>query len=524
MKYDFKYKSIFDQISLRDKANNLASRLIFSLYKDKNGLFSKLKLNRNKIIKSIIASDKRNNSHRIKDSTIPNDPNLNTYSITLVDCVEMEDSVKLRNRLIKVVSKYKGGFLSEEPSKKIKKAFEKFNSEYNTTSWGNIFYNDLKDNEEIDLIDGISYSYIKGAQSHFVLYYTLYPSEKFKTLFKKSLKAEISEESVIIFNSLNQMIKTKRTISSINFKVKQRGYWTEKLFKEIIFQAKKHIIKDVKLGVFNKQNDLFPRIITFEYDPLEFNIYGDELLNILSVYPQDQFKFSDIVFTLNNSDYSKSFPNSMELFIPFKTEEEEKNDPFNNVSYLSGNYIGAIAPFWLLINISSLNKQKIIDHRKKTFLYIRKNRVSIFLKKVIKLKNKLTLDWINFERIRKDFSTGIFKSQLKFFGIPDAHTTLIIKGANPREFKEALNSFATNSSNDIKNSYDEILELYTHISEDNTTRANMRLQRWLIYIALIGILLAIYGANSNWYNSWIQYYLNIWDINIPKAPTEYKLK
>ena len=518
MNYNFKYKSSFDRKSFRVIINNLASNLLFSLYK--NWLFRKLKFDRNEFLKSHIAFGEKIKISRIADSTIPDNPNLNAFSITLVDCVENEDSVKLRNRLIKVVSKYKGGFLSEEPSKKLKKAFEKFDSAYKTTSWGNIFYNDLKDNDEIDLIDGISYSYVKGAQSHFVLNYTLYPSEKFKALFKESLKAEITEESVIVFKSLKQMLKTKRLFSSISYNVKQPNYWTEKLFNEISFQAKTHIIKEVKLGVFNKRNDLFPRIVTFEYDPVEFNSYGDELLNILGVNRHDRYTDSDIIFTLNNSDYSKSFPNSMELFIPYKSDEEKRKDQFNNVSYLSNNYVIAIAPFWLLINISSLNKQKIIDLRKKTFMYIRKNRVTIFLKKAIKLKNRLSLDWINFERIRKDFSTGIFKSQLNFHGIPDAYNTPIILGAKAQEFKEALTSYASHTSKDIKRSYDEILELFSHISEDNTIRANMRLQRLLFVIAILGIILAIYGANSSWFNSWIEYYLNNWDIKIPKVPTE----
>ncbi len=518
MNYNFKYKSKFDKINLRHKANKFASKILFSLYD--NWLFKKLKFDRNNFLKSYILFGERGDVLNFENSAIPDDPQINTFSITLIDCIENEDADQIKNRLINVVSKYKGGFLTEDPSIKIKKAFEKFDSEYKTTSWGSIYYNDLKDNHEIDLIDGISYDYIKGAQSHFVLCYTLYPSEKFKSLFKESLKTKISEESVINFKSFKQMIKTKRLFASISRNAKHRGYWTEKLFNEINFQAKTHLIKEVKLGVFNKQKELFPRIVTFEIDPAEFNTYSNELLNILNVNPQDNYRYSDIVFTLNNSDYSKSFANSLELFIPYKSEEQKQADPFNDVSYLSNNYISAIAPFWLLINISSLNKQKIIDHRKKTFIYIRKNRVTIFLKKVITLKNRLSLDWISFERIRKDFSTEIFKGQLKFLGIPDAHNTPIIQGANAQEFKETLNNYATYTSNDIKNSYDEILELYTHISEDNSTRANMRLQKRLFYIALLGIILAIYGANNNWFNSWIEFYLNIWDIKIPKAPTK----
>jgi hypothetical protein len=49
----------------------------------------------------------------------------------------------------------------------------------------------------------------------------------------------------------------------------------------------------------------------------------------------------------------------------------------------------------------------------------------------------------------------------------------------------------------------------------------MLLQRLLLFIAKIGILLSIYGANSHCFNSLIQFYLNNWAIKIPNAPTEW---
>jgi hypothetical protein len=48
----------------------------------------------------------------------------------------------------------------------------------------------------------------------------------------------------------------------------------------------------------------------------------------------------------------------------------------------------------------------------------------------------------------------------------------------------------------------------------------MRLQKRLLYIALLGIILAIYGANNNWFNSWIEFYLNSWDINTYSTESE----
>ena len=190
---------------------------------------------------------------------------------------------------------------------------------------------------------------------------------------------------------------------------------------------------------------------------------------------------------------------------------------------MSDNYINAISSYWLLINLAALHKLNIVKLRKKTFIYIRKNKVSLFLRKIIKLKNKITLDWISFERIRKDFSTDIFNSNLNFFGIPALYNIPFMSGMKPNEFKNDLVQSSINSSIDIKDTYEDILKLYSHVSEDNTLRANMRLQRLLFWIALIGVLVAIYSTNSHLFNSWIKYLLNSCGLKIPTIPKMNKL-
>jgi len=517
MNYKFKYKSHLDRRTFRQMTNKLCSDFLFLLYE--NWFFKKLKLDKNLFLKSHIAFGRKRVIPTIDKSTIPDNPNLDIYSITFLDCIEIEDTEKLKSRLIKIVSKYKGGFLSGDPEKKLKQSFVEFESSYKTTSWGNIFYNDTKGDDELDLIDGISYGYIKGSQSHFVITFTVYPSDKFKKLFHKSLKTKITQEFEIIFKSLNQILKTKKLYTSIGSNIKESKYWTEKVLNEITCQFKSKLACNLKLGVFNKNNKvLFPRIISFEYDPIEFAQYNDELFQKVNISIYEYYNDSETIFTLKHVDYSKRSSAGLEIFIPFKSEEEKRNDPFTSISYLSENYIKAISSYWLLINLAALHKLNIVKLRKKTFTYIRKNKVSLFLRKVIKLKNKVTLDWISFERIRNDFSTDTFKRNLKFNGIPDLHNTPLANGIQPNEFKSDLVQLAINSSIDIKETYEEILKLYSHVSEDNTLRANMRLQRLLFWIALIGVLVAIYSTNSHWFNSWIKYYLSNWGLKIPTIP------
>lgn len=516
MNYRFTYKSRFERRNVNQKINKIFSDFIFSLYENK--LFQKLKLDKNLFLKSHVQFGRKRSIPKLNKSKIPENPKLDIYSITLLDCIELENSQKLKNRLINIISKYKGGFLSDDPITKLNKAFKKFDSDYKTISWGNLFYNDTKDNEELNLIDGISYGYIKGAQSHFIITYTIFPSEKFKELFKESLKSEIIEEFEIKFKSLKQILRTKKLYTSINSDVKIPGFWIEKLFNEITFQFKKEVISSSKLGVFNLDKKvLFPRIISFEYDTKEFPYYKDELFHMLDISIHDYYTGSEKIFTLKNVDYSKKSSYGIEIFIPYKTDEEKRKDQFNAIAYLSSNYVQAIASYWTLINISDLRKQSIVELRKQTFKYIRKNKISLFLGKVIKLKNKLNLEWLGFERIRKDFTSDIFKRQLNLHGIPDSLNLPWIQGVQPDEFKKSLAVWSNYISNDIKNTYEEIIELHSHIAEDNSLRANMRLQRLLLFIAIIGIILAIYSANSHWFNSWIEYFLNKMNITIPKV-------
>jgi len=505
MNYRFAYKNRFEKRNLNQKLNKLFSNLIFFLYD--NWFFKKLKLDRNQFLKAHVNFWKNKPIYEINKSTIPLNPKLNVYSITLLDCIELEDSQLFKNRLIKIISRYKEGFLSNDPVSELNKAFEKFDSTYKNTSWRKLYYNDTRDNKELDLIDGILYGYIKGQQSHFIITYTIFPSDKFKELFRESLNSEKTEEFEIKFNSLKQSIKSKRLIKSIAHNVKREDYWTDKLFNEITYQFKREVISSLKLGVINlDDNILFPRITSFEYDKIEMQEYQNELFQKLDIGRHDYYTDSNIILTLKNVDYSRKSAYGIEIFIPHKTFEEKQQDQFNNVAYLPNYYVQAISPFWTLINISNLRKNNIVNLRKKTFKYIRKNKISLFLRESLKIKNKLLLEWISFERIRKDFTSEIFKLQLNFYNIPDLFNIPLIENAQPKEFKKSIANLSKRESDDIKKNYEEIIELLSHISEDNSLRASMKLQQIILIISVIGIILSIYGSNSDWCNAWIEYF------------------
>jgi hypothetical protein len=517
MNYNFKYKSKFERLNFQEYCNSISSSLLFYLYS--NRYFKKLKLDKNEFLKTDLFFEKNRKPFNFFKSKIPENPKLNIFSITFLDCIENEDSSKVKSRLASISSKYKGGFLSPEPSKRIKEAFEKFESDYKTVTFGNLFYNNTKENDNLDLIDGVEYGYVKGADSHFIMTYTVYPSEKFKLLFKQSLKVETTQTSQIIFNSFSQMLRTKKLFNSISYNIKNSNYWTSKLFNEINYQFKNEVISSLKYGLFNKDTRLlFPRITAFEYDPIEFEDYKIDLFHILDIRNHEFYSDNNSVFTLKSADYSQLSSNSMELFIPFNLNKESPDGTFSDISYLSLNYIQALAPFWLMINVASLFERKIIELRKKTFTYIRKNQVTLFLRKTLNLKNKLSYDWINFERIRKDFSSDIFNRQLDFNGIPNAHNSSSLLKDNSKEFKGNLIQRTITVSTNIKNSFEEILELHKYVSEDSTARANMRLQRLLFWFAILGVLLGIYGVNSEWFNSWFEYYVGIWGIEFPTPP------
>lgn len=489
--FNFKYKS--QNIGIRRKINSSLSILLFSLYR--NNIFQKLKLNKNPMIRYTV--EERDKKDRFPFKTVlPKNPLIEPYSVTLYDLIDFDELMSNSKKFIRLLSKYKGGFLSKDPEKEVKKAFEKLKDSYKTISYGNICYNDLKNDFKSDLIDGISYGYVKGQQAYMLLTYTIFPSQKFKDSFKKALNEPIRDEHEIRFNSFGNILKGKKWITSLNHKPIYPIHYVNKLYNEINFQFKSNIVSDFKFGVFNSnKKTLFPIAITYEYDKEETTSYFKEILDRMRIMDWNLFSDDSIKF-----HFPDKYSSGIELFIPKTTDFEKQKSPFSTASYLSDNYLNAISTFWTLLNITDLYKTSYVKIRKKMFSYLSKNEDSIFLTNAIKLKRELNLIFWQLERICKDFSSSIYDSQLNFRGIPDLKNTPRISNAQANEFKKELINSTKHATNELLSSFNEINDTFERISNDNLVKSNMRLQRILFAIAILGVLLTIYGTNADSFN------------------------
>jgi hypothetical protein len=210
---------------------------------------------------------------------------------------------------------------------------------------------------------------------------------------------------------------------------------------------------------------------------------------------------------------------SLSIFIPKSTQLEDKNDSFKSAEYLSMYYSQAIAPCWFLINLAAYLKTRYVKNRIETLIYIKKNSDSLFLKKSLQLKKKLTSDWLVLHHISNDFSEEILKHRLFSVGIPNALKHENYNKDGRFEFKKDLLGYAKYTTEELKKTFDELLEVFKQISEDNNTRSNMRLQRLLFWFAIVGIGLTIYSSNVSYFNPWIKYIIeNLFELKILSAP------
>lgn len=489
--YTFKYKPY--KRNLKSRINLLLSNFLFSLYRNK--LFQKLKLNKNGLIRHSVekGEERYNFQYKIK---IPKNLQLEPYTITLYDLVDFDELIDNKKKFIRILSKYKGGFLQKDPEKEINKSLKKLKDSYKTISYGRIYYNDLKDDSKTDLINGISYDYVKGKQSFMLLIYTIFPSQKFKDLFKEYINKTVKDESEIIFNSIRNIIKGKKWITSIHYKPIYPYHRITKLYNEINYQFKKRVISDLNMGVFNTNRKfLFPNVITYEYDKTQTESYLKEFFNRMRIIQKNLYS-DDSVFIHFPDNYSSG----MEVFIPKTSDSEKQKDPFSSVEYLSETYLSAISPFWTLLSVTNLYKSHYVKIRRKMYSYLSKGKDSIFLKKAINLKRKINFISWQLERICKDFSSKIYESHLEYHGISNLKNNSQRENVESTEFRKDLINSTKHATNELIDSFKDISTTFEKINSDNLVKTNMKLQRLLLFIAVLSILLTIYSANSEWFN------------------------
>jgi hypothetical protein len=292
------------------------------------------------------------------------------------------------------------------------------------------------------------------------------------------------------------------------------------LFDEICYQLKSEVLKGLKTGVFiENKHKLFHSIATFEYDKSEFSNYERKLYRTMSNGFRGSYSSDDARFFINEFDFREKSNYGVNIFLSKRSREELENG-LNSISHVSGEYSNEILPRLALMNYANLQKDVIVDFRKKIFKHLQRNRTSLFLTEIITLKNKLTLSIIGFERFSKDLTGEDGISGKRFSdesSIPEALRKCQTENCTKKhDFKLELFSDCESSEKDIKKSFKELSSLFQTISEDNHSRANMRLQRLLFRLAILGALLTLYGTNAAWCNSWIEYFLNKIGLSIPR--------
>jgi hypothetical protein len=517
MKGRYKYASSWEKVSLKKHIQIWLTDLALKLYRNK--LFQKLKLDWNPVIKVSVQHDDA--EIRINRNDLPKQTSFKPYSLSFFDIIPMEELDKFKLNFISLVSSFKGGFLSKYPED-LHRIFKDFESSYKGVSFGHLYTNDLKNNDEIDLIDQVSFDYVKGPQSTFIIEYKIFPSKKFLKRFNKKLIADGQRQTIIHFNSLKDIFKKKQFAGRIMHHYIDSNYHLNRLIQDLNFQVKTYFSNKLVSGFFqNSLHHLFPCIATYEVDKAEYIEHERNFQQVLEVASWDTYKTEsgDLIFSFSTPRLSKkSFEKMNIIFLkepPATTETTDVNASLKTTSYLSTNYIHAISPFWSCLNFIALNQTKIIDQRKRTFNYLKRNKDSLFLKEAIKLKYQISQNWLNVYRTVKDYRSNLFKRQLHFHEIPRA-TNEIFQKVNV--FTEVLWNYTETAGKDIIDEYDEIKNTFGQISEDNVTRSNMKIQKILFFLTIVGIPFAIYSSNSDYFNSWIEYFLKLWfNITIPRV-------
>lgn len=518
--FNFKYKPFYEKSSIKKYFLSNLERIIRWRYNNK--IFKKLKLNRNPLLSHIYGSEKRREDfYNIFKLNLP-DLEILPFSFTFTDTIEIEKINLFKSELTQLVSKHDPGLLSGQPSTAINKALEKFTTQYKGTGWGKIYFNNLRKNKKLDLIDGISYEYIKGDQSHLIINYIVYPTQKFKELFKSILNIEPTGTMRLEFNSLKRILNKKRLVATVHQKPVFSSHILFKLYNEINFQCKSFLSTEISCGIFLKEKKyLFPAMICHTYDPNLYKQYAKKIFQLLD-FTRNSNYFDDIskqFYSIPYVNLNNKSSQYLQYFIPSQTEIEKEKNPFDSASYLSENYSVALAPSWFLINLTGYLKTKFVKNRIETFKYISRKNDTLFLKKALALKRKLTTDWFVLHRLSNDFSSKITNHYLHFLGVPDALKEERFKDDIKTELKKDLGEYTKNTTEDLKNTFTELQDVFKQISEDYNTRANMRLQFLLLMLAILGIVLTIYSANAPYFNEWLKYFITqILHFKIPHPP------
>lgn len=515
MDYSFKYKPKHIKRTFAERKNHFLSEILYALYRTK--LYKLLGLDSDRSVKQCC------NYHSI-NCKVKNNlefPGIKVNNVLFSDIIKIEETKIYEKQIIKAASKLKPVVLQDNAKKVFKNSFNKIDSNYSTVSIDTPFRGRVSGNSKTDLIDYVSIGYVKGKESCLIIKYRVFPSEKFNKLLRECLEQDTTTAYEVIDVSLKDFFRTKDGhYGGVKHSTRNAKYWTKRLFQELNFQLKFQVLKNVKTGTFIRQKDrLFPSIVSFEYNKNAMSGYEDRLHRIIHEGFRRAYKFDDLQITYDYCDLDREPNHSLNILLSTRKKEELEHG-LNSIDYVSQRYSDEILPKFMLINLANLRHQLVVELRKKIFKHIKKNKVSLFLTKTIKLKNSLTLSILNFDRISKDIleDDRMYKNNFDDKVIPHAiRECRNEKCTKEHSFKSEFNDDCEHTVKDLKKSFTDLSNLFQSVSDDNQSRANMRLQRLLFWLAVLGILLTLYGTNTEWINSWIEYFLSKIGWGIPRV-------
>ncbi|MDJ1481738.1 hypothetical protein QNI16_14655 [Cytophagaceae bacterium YF14B1] len=509
-----KFSTIKLKTGLPKLISNITIWVINKVYTLK--VFTYLKLNSNMWLREIIETEGYIKEKIDYNEKIDSVPTLLPHSLTFTDAFEIDDISKVKQNLINLF--YRLDLVRSHPLHDIDRRLSGLEKTYNTVQYGDLCTINLKNKPGIKLIDSLRISYLKGPHSYFLLTYHIMPNESFLDRFKEIIKIDTKQIPEFEINNFRQIFFKREIIASYMYWVVYPYSLVQDLYMEVAIELKK-VFAGYQIGVFTSENKhLYPCIVSYGLNKAEYEKQLDLYHRVFNEGGNDFFVSKEQhVFSFDTPDLVK-FPSSvMNIFVNASKYEDDTEKYYNSLDYLSYTYAKELAPSWFLLNYISLHRSKIIDIRKQVFRHTKEMSDTLFLKKSLKINKLLSRNLFDFNRFKNDFISDISSID----NLPEAYyKSFVFNDSKNKAFKEHFNGYLDYILEDTTNTYKTLMEAFKQATEGNVIQSNMRLQKILFWIGVVGFCVAIYGAFNDFINGWIQYFLKMYfDFKFPKAPT-----
>jgi hypothetical protein len=311
------------------------------------------------------------------------------------------------------------------------------------------------------------------------------PSDKFHCTATEILNTNIIPADVPWLFPLKDIIKQKRFIRGF----KAPGFPKEQAFnslvEDLIYQVKKEFLSNFN-GFYSNTSKTNPHILVFNSkDQLSFEDYKIGF-GLFSTRPCDIYYNEALNFyIINKAKYEKS--NCLYVI----GDLDSFPDEFNQDKILI--HIGlsnTLYPSWILLNyFRDLNNQ-ITTLRKTVYSFIHKNNHQF--NEQIKIQTRLSRMKILVNRINIEFNDDNIDH---YINSEDFNLKLMIPVNNSwgkdQTFYAYLNRLFKYYTKEIKSQIIEIEDYFKEISSINLIRINMRMQFFILFVSILGLILAL---------------------------------